>query len=320
MSQALELWHNKKLSWLTKTELLMTEEDDIVVESCYSLVSLGTERLVTSENLTEEMGKNMSVPHMKGDLNTEFTYGYSLVGHVIQGSNDIKNKLVHLMHPHQNLVTIKSGSVFVVPDDMDPKLATLASNMETAVNALWDAKVEIGDSIMVIGYGTIGALISLLARSIAGVEVSVLDNNQNRNNAAISHGFQTYNENSGYAFDVVFNTSANEEMLQKALELTRTEGKIIELSWYGVKSVNIELGSDFHYGRKQIISSQVSQIPHRKQPVWNYKKRKELVFKLLKDLNPIYLIESEVPFLETPVFFEKLRHGEVENLGVVIKY
>jgi len=319
MSEPLELWHNRKQSWLTKANPSLTESDNIAVEALYSLVSLGTERQVTTEKLSEEIAKNMRVPYMKGNFNSEFTYGYSIAGRVVKGPKALKNKLVHLMHPHQNIMVVKSEDAFVVPD-MDPKLVTLASNMETAVNALWDARIEIGDKVLVIGYGIIGALISLIAKSIIGVEVSILENESKRTNAAINHGFDADKDSSESDFDVVFNTSASAEMLQKALAITRREGKIIELSWYGAKSISIALGSDFHYGRKQLICSQVSQIPHRKQPLWNHKKRKELVFKLLADLNPVYLIESIISFSEAPIFFERLRKGEIRDLGVIIEY
>jgi len=100
------------------------------------------------------------------------------------------------------------------------------------------------------------------------------------------------------------------------------EGKIIELSWYGTKSVQLNLGGDFHYQRKQIISSQVGQVPFEKSARWNYQRRKETVWELLK--NPLFdaHITHEIPFTESPAFFDKLRNGEVQNegLGWVIRY
>lgn len=319
MHQSLELWHNREQSWLKKSSLLQEPiEDDVIIESLYSLVSMGTERLVISEGLTEAIAANMRVPYMGGDFGAEFTYGYSLVGSVVDGPDELINKIVHVMHPHQDVLRVKSNSVFIVPSDMDPKLATLASNMETAVNAVWDANIEIGDKILIIGYGTVGALIALIALNIAGVEVIVLEQDTNRSKSALTHGCQLYDKQD--AFDVAFNTSSSEQMLQKAIRVTRAEGKIIELSWYGLKNVTLNLGADFHYGRKQIICSQVSHIPYKKQPLWSYSSRKELVFKLLKELNPIYLIDREVPYAKAPLFFNNLRKKKVEGQGVVIDY
>ncbi|MFY0601906.1 MAG: zinc-binding alcohol dehydrogenase [Cyclobacteriaceae bacterium] len=316
----IELWHNKKKSWLVESDSVLKEPGNLVIESLYSFVSQGTECLVISESLSPILSSKMRVPFMKGDFHSDFTYGYSTVGHVLEGPEHLKNKNVHLMHPHQNLLIAQAEDVFVLPEMMDPKLGTLASNMETAVNAIWDAQIEVGDKVLIVGYGTIGALTALLAKNIIGTEVFVLDKNEKRIDSAVRHGIKVYEEGCDDFFDIVFNTSANQEIIQKAFEVTRSEGKIVELSWFGDKSISIKLGADFHYGRKQLICSQVSQIPYRKQPIWDFKKRKELVFKLLESLNPQYIIESEIPFLKTPSFYDRMRNGEVTDLGIVVKY
>lgn len=314
-----ELWHNADESWLSKGVTQLNQSDEILVKSHYSLISLGTERLLTSQQLSKETANKMRVPYMKGDFGKDFTYGYSVVGEVIEGPSSLKNKLVHVMHPHQNVLAVKQKDVSILPDGLDPKVSSLASNMETAINAIWDSQIQIGDSILVIGYGIIGALISRLAQKVTGVDVTILEQEEHKKMVASNAGHLTFSQDQSN-FDVVFNTSSSEDMLQKAIKLTRQEGKIIEVSWYGERKINIMLGADFHYGRKQIICSQVSEIPHQKQPVWNHKKRKCLVLKLLKELNPIDLIELEVPFTTTPVFFEKLRKGTINHLGVIIKY
>ncbi|MBX2840741.1 MAG: zinc-binding alcohol dehydrogenase [Flammeovirgaceae bacterium] len=314
-----ELWHNLNHSWLEEKKLLKLEEE-ILIESKYSLISLGTERTITTKLLDEKLAAKMKVPHMKGDFRENFTYGYSLDGKVIEGPNQLKEKYVHLMHPHQNLVKANISDVFSIPVGISLKTACLASNMETAVNAIWDAGIELGDKILVIGFGTIGALTSLVTKNIPGVELTVIESDEERIALANQHGFQVFPAMEGENYDVVFNTTGSETLLQKALEATSQEGKIIEMSWYGTREIKINLGADFHYGRKQIISSQVSQIPKRKLDRWDYLSRKKLVFKLLKELKPDFLIDREVPFSESPEFFNHLRNGKVKGTGIVIKY
>lgn len=316
-----ELWHNQQESWLKKTDEILTGKEELVVKPLFSHVSLGTERLLITERIALALADNMRVPFMKGSFRENFTYGYSMVGQVESEQQGLNNKLVHLMHPHQSLAIADFESVHFIPEGIDPRLATLASNMETAVTAVWDAEIEIGDKVLIIGYGTVGALIAVILQNIAGTEVQVLEENEKRVSSISQHGFQLYDDRiADSSFDVVINTSSSQEMLQNALRLTKNEGKVVELSWYGNKGIEIKLGTHFHYGRKRIISSQVSQIPHRKQPDWNFIKRKELVFKLLKKLNPEYLIESEIPFSASPFFYKRLRSGQIDEIGVIIKY
>ncbi|MGC3987467.1 MAG: hypothetical protein QM777_23595 [Pseudorhodoferax sp.] len=58
---------------------------------------------------------------------------------------------------------------------MPPARAVLAANMETAVNALWDAAPRVGDRIAVVGGGVVGLLVAWLAARIPGCEVELVD-------------------------------------------------------------------------------------------------------------------------------------------------
>lgn len=315
-----ELWHDLEHSWLEDKEFTQLDKGEVAIEAVCSLVSLGTERTITTQLLPKEVAAKMRVPYMQGDFQNLFTYGYSLIGKIIEGEKDVLGKLVHVMHPHQNYAIVKLQDIYFLPEKIHPKLATLASNMETAVNAIWDAQVEIGDEVLVIGFGTVGALTACIASNIPGVNVTVLEINKNRIAAATEQGYIVDSTLQNAAFDVVFNTSGNASMLQKAISVTRNEGKIVEMSWYGSEPIQISFGADFHYGRKQIISSQVSQIPNRKRPNWTYQSRKDLVFRLLERFNPHYLIDKEISFSETPTFYDNLRKGKTKGLGVLIKY
>ena len=122
-------------------------------------------------------------------------------------------------------------------------------------------------------------------------------------------------------FDISFHTTSSSDGLQKSIDAVGMEGKTIELSWYGKKEIKLSLGLDFHIMRKKIISSQVSQIPFFKSARWDYKRRKETVFKLLE--NPIFdqHISHLIPFDNAPLFFEKLRENKLEDgMGWCFKY
>ena len=101
------------------------------------------------------------------------------------------------------------------------------------------------------------------------------------------------------------------------------EGKVVELSWYGEKEVSLNLGGDFHLQRKQIISSQVSRVPYDKSARWDYKRRKEVVLKLLKNSIFDSILTNEINFEDAPAFFNSLRtrDGYVDKgLGWTIRY
>jgi threonine dehydrogenase-like Zn-dependent dehydrogenase len=278
--------------------------------------------MVTSGKLSKEASQVMRIPHMKGDFFSQFTYGYSLVGEVMEGPGKIIGKQVHLLHPHQEMAFVQTSQVTVIPEGLLPNVATLASNMETAVNANWDAEINIGDHVLIIGYGVIGALVASLVIKYPGVKLTILELDDLRAAKARDYGFSVVRsaDEIDSEFDIAFNASASESGLQVAIDKTVTDGRIVELSWYGSKKVSLDLGNAFHHGRKRIISSQVGRIPANKQSNWSFEKRKMLVFNLLKQPEMIELLKNEILFSETPDFYKKLRNKEINEFSTVINY
>ena len=53
--------------------------------------------------------------------------------------------------------------------------AVLVANLETALNGLWDASLQPGERLAVIGAGVVGSLVAWLASRTAGCEVVLID-------------------------------------------------------------------------------------------------------------------------------------------------
>ena len=161
-----EFWHTgPDQSTIIEKETATPGGSTLLIKSMYSLVSTGTERIIATGKVPAEVQQFMTVPYMEGNFNFPVKYGYSLVGEVISGDEDLKGKLVHLMHPHQDLVMANSADIFPVPEGIPPQRAVFASNMETALNVVWDGNIGPGDRVLVCGFGNIGALtLSLPAR------------------------------------------------------------------------------------------------------------------------------------------------------------
>ena len=179
-----------------------------------------------------------------------------------------------------------------------------------------------GEKILVAGFGTIGSLLCRVLTKFPATEVQVLEPNQSRCEMAQSLGFNTVTTIplAESSYDIAFNTSCNEKGLQVCIDSVGYEGKIVELSWYGNKDINIYLGKSFHHLRKRIISSQVSQIPGHKLSRWDHGRRKALVFDLLKDPFFDKLLTDEISFDDAPGFFQNLRNGPIDAISTTIKY
>lgn len=322
MEEAKALWHlSSTESQILPTSLPTSEFTLLDITSHYSLISCGTERLVATGFVPAELRTTMRVPEQEGDFDFPIKYGYSLVGEVQAVQHPWHGKNVHLLHPHQTHCRVAESALFLIPDTIPPLRATLASNMETAVNALWDAEVQVGDRVLVAGFGIIGALTAQVLAEIPAIDLWVLEKSEERIVFAKELGFRVLEDfDQVPAFDLAFHTTSQEAGLQFCIDHLGFGGKVIEMSWYGAKKIQIHLGGSFHQERKQLISSQVGHLPAKRSERWDFRRRKEVVFKLLT--NPVFdqYLNTIIPFTEAPAFFEELRQGKLGGLGVCLEY
>ncbi len=311
------LWHEDNQKSVLRTKELLHQPGYIRVNSLYSFISQGTERSVALGQVPYSAKGIMEVPFMEGNLQLPCTYGYSLAGIVVQEDHPLHGKSVQLMHPHQEVIEVPESALRAVPEDLDIKNSILAANMETAVNAVWNASPDKTEDVLLIGFGSVGALTAIAIQNMTGNRVVVSDTIDYRRDRATKLGLETWDGQE--SFPLIFHSTGRATGLQTAIDHLKDYGRVIELSWYGVKPVSLQLGGSFHYGNKRIISSQVSSIPpHMKG--WDFQKRIDLVWHLLGDERCSLLLDREVPFEEVPLFFEELRTGGTEAIGVYIKY
>jgi threonine dehydrogenase-like Zn-dependent dehydrogenase len=273
------------------------------IRSLYSAVSEGSERLVLAGKVPPELHRAMRVPYMGGDFSFPVKYGYSLVGIVENGIPHLLGTVVHLLHPHQDICCVDSADVFPVPEGIPPRRAVLASNLETAVTAIWDARPALGERVLIVGFGCIGALIGQLLRYMPGIDLRILEREEVRRHLARSLGYRTADSAGEEGFDLAFHTSGSASGLQVAIDCVGMEGRIVEVSWYGTTETPLRLGGTFHSQRKTIIASQVSHLPSFQIPRWDLIRRKQLVLSLLRDPAFDLLLGEPIPFERLADFF-----------------
>ena len=120
--------------------------------------------------------------------------------------------------------------------------------------------------------------------------------------------------------DLVLHVSANPAGLARALQLVGDEGKVIELSWYGDRSVAVPLGEAFHARRLTIRSSQVGAVSPARRARRSHADRMAVALELLADPAFDALITGESAFAELPEIMPRLASGELPALCHRIVY
>lgn len=306
---------------IVAARLTPRQEGDVLVRARFSGVSRGTEATVFRGGVPPSQYEAMRAPFQEGDFPGPVKYGYSSVGGVLEGSDDLVGRDVFCLYPHQDLYAVPAGSVVPLPEGLPAARAVLAANMETALNALWDAEPAPGDRIAVVGLGVVGLLVAWLCSRVPGTEVVAFDVNPNRADVAGTLGLPfTAVPPTGADADLVVHASGSESGLRTALESAGTEGTILELSWYGDRSVSLPLGEAFHTRRLTLRSSQVGRVPAHRAARWTRRERLEKALELLLDDRLDALISGESDFEELPDVMRRLSEAPAGALCHRIRY
>ena len=294
---------------------------EILVEALASGISRGTETLVFQGRVPESQRQIMRAPHQVGEFTFPLKYGYSSVGVVAAGPDDWLGRRVFCLHPHQDRYVVPRDSVVTVPATIPEERVVLAANMETVVNALWDAAPRIGDRVTVVGAGVIGALAAAVASRMPGAAVQLVDINPDKAAIASALGVSFAMPNVATSgADLVIHASATAEGLATALDLVGFEATIIELSWYGDRRVAVALGEGFHSRRLRLVSSQVGAVATPQRARWDRRRRLSLAVDLLADARFDVLLAPPVPFARLPEVMSELAAGPSEVMCQVIRY
>jgi threonine dehydrogenase-like Zn-dependent dehydrogenase len=177
----------------------------------------------------------------------------------------------------------------------------LAANVETALNATWDAAPGPSGRIAVIGAGVVGALIGFLCARIEDTEVTLIDIDPARAKLAEALGLKFSAPDAAPAdCNFVFHSSATAEGLTTALNIAADEATIVELSWYGAGTIALPLGGAFHSRRLKIISSQVGRVAPSHRASFTHRQRLEAAVKLTAHPHLDALLAPAIAFRELP--------------------
>jgi 2-desacetyl-2-hydroxyethyl bacteriochlorophyllide A dehydrogenase len=290
---------------------------EALVRTLVSGISGGTESLIFAGKVPPSEFSRMRAPFQSGAFPFPVKYGYAAVGEVEAGPEDWVGARVFVLHPHQDRFIVPVAALTRVSETIPSDRAVLSANLETALNAVWDANLAPGERVAIVGAGVVGSLIAAIVSRMPAVALTLFDTDASRASRADVFGAafrcsmegigpdtptaeRDFASSSDVDFDCVFHTSGRGGGLVTALEIAGFEARIIELSWYGDAPVTVPLGQSFHSRRLQIISSQVGMVAAARRTRFDYKRRMAVVQRLLEDERLDALLGAHVDFDALP--------------------
>jgi threonine dehydrogenase-like Zn-dependent dehydrogenase len=318
---------------------------EVLLKTLYSGISAGTE-------LTAYRGSN---PYLHshwdptkrlfelGDATHTYPldgWGYEEVGRVIAvgsgADDDLVGCLVWGAWGHRSHAVRPAGYVrdrLLEPAD-DPLTGVFAKVGAIALNAVLDADIHIGESVVVFGAGVPGQLVAQLARLNGGV-VTVVDlvpsrlemasrlgaaNTLDANQDDVAAEVRAMTDNRGA--DVVIEMSGSYSALHEAVRTAAYSSRVVASGFFQGAAHPLRLGEEFHHNRISVIGSQISGVAPHLQHRWDETRMSRTVLRLARQhqlaLRP--LITHVLPDDQAPQVFEMLDATPDQALQVVLDY
>lgn len=345
------LWFEAAGRVRVRDELLdAPDPHEIQVVTTCSAISMGTEGSVHRGEIHPDTSMDASPVPGGETFEFPFPYGYACVGRVAAMGSQCHGELrapreaeaegepelelgsrVFAFHAHASAFNVARAAVIPIPDWMPDERALFLPNMETAVTLILDGRPQLGERVGLWGLGSVGLLSTALLLDFPIAQLRVYDPRPNalaavRDLAAthatreLEFSAQTPAEAAdGQLLDLAFELSSNPAALQLAIDGVEVEGRVVVGSWYGQRSVQLDLGRNFHRRRTRLLSSQVSRLPGRLGPAWSFARRWAVVMMALRRVHPELWIDDRRPFRAAPDAYRQLNAAQ-RPLQTIFRY
>lgn len=203
-----------------------------------------------------------------------------------------------------------------------------------AFNAILDADIHVGESVVVFGAGVPGQIVAQLAR-LNGARVTVVDPVPARRALAERLGadetldpaaedvaavVRAATGNRGA--DVVIEMSGAYQALQEAVRTVGYNSRVIAGGFFQGPATPLQLGEEFHHNRTAIICSQISGVAAHLQHRWDDLRMSRTVLSLAYDgrLTLDDLVSHVLPAHRAADAFAMLDQTPQDALQVVLDY
>ncbi len=264
--------------------------------------------------------------------------GYANVGKVIEVGTAVKSvkvgDVVYSSAPHQSEVVRAETDVIVLPDRIKPEDAIFFTNLMTTFNGILDSHIKLGDTVVVMGLGVLGQLVSQMAKMSGAFRVYGIDMFETRLEAALENGCDQVFNPSKYSdlakeirkltnnkgADIVIEVTGNSMALNEAVRIAAPETSVIALSWYQGMIKGLDLSEEFHHNRIGIKQSQTNNIDPALRNLWDDKRRTEACLKILEDLKLDNLITHKIPYDDVAAAYEIVDKNPEKVIQVLMTY
>ena len=221
-----------------------------------------------------------------------------------------------------------------LPEGADPRIGIFSHIGAVALNGVHDARIRMGDLVVVFGLGVPGQIVLQAARA-SGATVIGVDPVASRRAVAERLGADRpldptagsiadiiKGETGGRGADICIEVSGAAPALAEAKRTVAYASRVVAMGFFQGEARGLQLGDEFHHNRIELISSQISGVAPDGSHRWSKLRLWQTAVRLQHEgrLNLTPLITDTVPFDQAPVLFERLDKGDPAILQSVLSF
>ncbi|WP_210479338.1 zinc-binding alcohol dehydrogenase [Naasia sp. SYSU D00948] len=318
---------------------------EVGLSTLYSGISAGTELTAyrgSNPYLTSrwEAESRLFVPGTTTHAYPLDGWGYEEVGIVSEVGEGVPDDLVGALvwgaWGHRSAAVRPAEYVRArrMPDVDDPIVGIFGKIGAIALNAVLDADIHVGETVVVFGGGVPGQIVAQLAR-LNGGRVLLADPLAERRALAerlgawravdptagsVAEQVRAVTENRGA--DVVIEISGSYQALHEAIRTVAYSSRVVVAGFFQGGAEALRLGEEFHHNRVQLVGSQISGVSPALAHRWNELRMSKTALELESagSLRLRELISHVVPAAEAPDAFRMLDEHPGNALQVVLDY
>lgn len=319
------MWQQRGVATVEEYETPSPAEGEVLVRSRVTLISPGTERAFF-----------LGLPNAQARF--PLCPGYCCVGEIAQSTHEnlSTGTRVVCQSSHASHALVPGTECVPVPPEVSDEDAAFFALIAIALQGVRKARLELGESVVVIGAGIVGLLASQLAQLSGGVPVAVVDKDERRLAFAQELGVEAalpadanvtralgelYGDEGA---SVVIEASGHPQAILQAFSLARCGGRVVLLGSTRGLTEQVDFYRDVHQKGLTIIGAHNSTRPqHDRAPGWwplHDDQRVALKLMAAKRLRIHPLLTHCFPWQQAPAAYDLLIQSDGRTQGILLDW
>ncbi len=323
------IWPSRAKVDIEEFEIHAIKDDEVLVKSECTLISPGTERAFL-----------LGLPNAQGSYPTR--PGYSNIGKIVEVGKNVNgfaigDRVASTLGHTSHSVTSPNRLFKVQPADVPADELVFFNLSAIALQGVRKARIELGESTMVIGQGLIGLLALQLAKLSGAYPVIAADLTDSRLELSKAIGAdytlnpedkdfseQLHSASMGKGPSIVIEATGHPDAISTAMKVAGWGARIVLLASTRGETPKVNFYRDVHkkglilYGAHNSIRPRQESSPN----FWTSDDDSRLMISLISDkrFDVAPLISHKVPGQEAPNAYQLLMEWNPGLLGVVLQW